>query len=188
MKKRPRILSMLACACAALLALPATAQDMKPGLWEQSNNVSSQDTQTQAAMSAIQAQLANMSPDQRKGIQQMLERNGVQMDLGAGGAITTRMCLTKEMIQRREFPVQQGDCRQKMTPVSATRMRIAFSCSKPPASGEGELTLDSDTSYRARMHIRGNEGGNRQAVDMDVSGRWLGTDCGGLRPLGGAPR
>ena len=191
MQKRPRTLALLACACAAVLALPAGAQklpaavqDMKPGLWEQSNNVSSPDAQTQATMSAIQAQLANMSPDQRKGIQQMLERNGVQMDLGAGGAITTRMCMTKEMIQRKEFPVQQGDCKQKTTPVSNNRMKIAFSCSRPPASGEGELALESDTSYRGRMHIRGNDGANRPAMDMDVSGKWLGADCGGLRPIG----
>jgi hypothetical protein len=182
---------MLACACAAALALPASAQklpaaaqDMKPGLWELSSNISSQDTQTQAAMSAIQGHLASMSPEQRKGIQQMLERNGVQLDLGAGGAVMTRVCMTREMIQRKEFPVQEGNCNQQVTPVSANRMKVVFSCSRPPASGEGELTLDSDTSYRARMHIRGNDGGNRQEVDMDVAGRWMGADCGGLRPVG----
>jgi hypothetical protein len=184
MKNRPRTLALLVCASAAALALPAGAQDMRPGLWELSSKVSSPDAQVQATMSAIQAQLANMAPEQRKSIQQMLERNGVQMDVGAGGAITSRMCMTKEMIRRKEFPVQQGDCQQKMTPVSANRMNIVFSCSKPPASGEGELTLDSDTRYRARMHIRGNEGPNRQEVDMDVSGKWLGADCGGLRPGG----
>jgi hypothetical protein len=181
MKIRPTSLAMIAIGCA--LALPAAAQDMKPGLWEMSSKVSSPDSQVQAAMSAIQGHLASMSPEQRKGMQQMLERNGVQMDLGAGGAVMTRVCLTREMIQRKEFPVQQGDCQQKMTPVSGNRMNIAFSCSRPPASGEGEMTLDSDTSYRARMHIRGTEGGNRQEVDMDVAGRWLGADCGGLRPL-----
>jgi len=184
MKKRPRTLALLVCACAAVLALPAGAQDMKPGLWELNNNVSSPDAQTQAAVSAIQTQLANMSPEQRQGIEQMLERNGVQMNLGSGGALTTRICMTREMIRRKEFPVQQGDCRQKVTPVSGRRMNIAFSCSKPPASGEGELTLDSDTSYRARMHIRGNEGGNGQSVDMDVRGTWVAADCGGLRPVG----
>jgi hypothetical protein len=186
MKNRPRTLAMLVCACAAVLALPAGAQDMKPGLWELNNNVSSPDAQVQAAMSEIQKQLANMSPQQRQGMQQMLERNGVQMNLGSGGALTTRMCMTREMIQRKEFPVQQGDCQQKVTPVSGKRMKVAFSCSKPPASGEGELTLDSDTSYRARMHIKGNDGRNRQSVDMDVSGKWLGADCGSLRPIGGA--
>jgi hypothetical protein len=33
------------------------------------------------------------------------------------------------------------------------------------------------------MHIRGTEGGNRQEVDMDGTGKWLGADCGGLRPI-----
>jgi hypothetical protein len=181
MKIRPTTLAMLA--CAAALALPAAAQDLKPGLWELSNKVSSPDSQVQAAMSAIQGHLASMSPEQRKGMQQMLERNGVQVDLGAGGALTSRVCMTREMIQRKEFPLQEGNCTQKMTPVSGNRMKVAFSCSKPATSGEGELILDSDTSYRARMHIRGTEGGNRQEVDMDGTGKWLGADCGGLRPI-----
>jgi hypothetical protein len=176
-------LALIAVGAAALLALPAGAQTMKPGLWELSNKVSSADGQMQSAMAEVQKQLANMTPEQRQGMQQMLERNGVQMNIGAGGALTTRMCMTKEMIQRREFPVQEGDCKQKMTPVSASRMKIAFHCTRPAASGEGEMTLDSDTSYRAKIHVKGTNGGTQQAVDMDVAGKWLGADCGKLHPL-----
>jgi Protein of unknown function (DUF3617) len=179
-----KTLALIVSVCAAMPALPAWAQDMKPGLWELSNRVSSQDRQMQAVMSEMQKQLANMPPEQRKAMQQMMERNGVQMNIGAGGALTSRMCLTKEMIQRKEFPVQEGDCTQKVTPVSAGKMKIAFSCSKPAASGEGEMTLDSDTSYRAKMHIKGSDGGRQQTVDMDVAGKWLGADCGQLRPIG----
>jgi len=182
-------LAFLAGACAlACAALPAGAQTMKPGLWEVSNKVSSQDGQMQSAMAMMQKQLANMSPEQRQSMQQMMERNGVQMNIGAGGALTTRMCMTKEMIQRKEFPVAEGDCKQKVTQQSASRMKIAFNCTRPPASGEGELTLDSDTSYRAQMHIKGANGGQQQAVDMDVAGKWLGADCGSLRPVTSIPR
>lgn len=170
---------VLACA-----ALPAGAQTMKPGLWELSNTVSSGDGQMQSAMAEMQKQLASMPPEQRKAMQQMMERNGVQMNIGAGGALTTRMCMTKEMIQRKEFPVQEGDCKQKVTQQSASKMKIAFSCTRPPTSGEGEMTLDSDTSYRAKMHIKGTDGGRQQVVDMDVAGKWLSADCGTLRPIG----
>ena len=154
-------LALILSACAAALALPAGAQNlnMKPGLWELSNKVSSADGQMQSAMAEMQKQLADMSPEQRKAMQQMMERNGVQMNVGTGGALTSRMCMTKEMIQRKEFPVQEGDCKQKVTPVAANKMKIAFSCSKPPASGEGEMTFDSDTSYRAKMRVNGNDGG-----------------------------
>ena len=186
MKKPLAVLSgamVLTCA-----ALPAGAQTMKPGLWELSNKVSSQDGQMQSAMAMMQKQLATMAPDQRQAMQQMLERNGVQMNIGAGGALTTRICMTKEMIQRKEFPVAEGDCKQKVTQQSASRMKIAFSCTKPPTSGEGELTLDSDTSYRAKMHIKGMQGGQQQDVDMDVTGKWLSTDCGKLRPISSIPQ
>jgi hypothetical protein len=167
------------------LALPAVAgaQTMKPGLWELSNKVSSQDGQLNGAMAEMQKQLASMSPEQRQAMQQMMERNGVQMNIGAGGALTSRMCMTKEMIERKEFPVQEGDCKQKTTPVSANRMKIAFSCTKPPTSGEGEMIVDSDTSYRVKMHVKGTDGGQQQTVDMDAAGKWLGADCGKLRPI-----
>jgi hypothetical protein len=165
------------------LALPAGAQDMKPGLWELSNKVSSPDGQLNTAMAEMQKQLASMPPEQRQAMQQMMERNGVQMNIGAGGALSSRLCMTKEMIQRKEFPVQEGDCKQKVTPVSGSRMKIAFSCSKPAASGEGEMIVDSDTSYRVKMHVKGTDGGRQQVVDMDVAGKWLGSDCGTLRPI-----
>jgi hypothetical protein len=167
------------------LALPAVAgaQTMKPGLWELSNKVSSQDGQLNGAMAEMQKQLASMSPEQRQAMQQMMERNGVQMNIGAGGALTSRMCMTKEMIERKEFPVQEGDCKQKTTPVSANRMKIAFSCTRPPTSGEGEMIVDSDTSYRVKMHVKGTDGGQQHTVDMDAAGKWLGADCGKLRPI-----
>lgn len=181
-------LALLAFGCAALLALPVGAQNMKPGLWELSNKVSSSDGQMQSAMAEMQKQLAAMPPEQRKAMQQMMERNGVQMNVGAGGALTTRMCMTKEMIQRKEFPVQEGDCKQKVTPVAGNRMKVVFSCTRPPVSGDGEMTLDSDTSYRARMHIKGAYEGRQQDMDMDVAGKWLAADCGNLRPLSSIPQ
>lgn len=186
MQRFPALLTG-ACAFAALLALPAGAQTMKPGLWELNSKVGSPDRRMQSAMAEMQKQLASMPAEQRQAMQQMLERNGVQMNIGAGGALTTRLCMTKEMIQRKEFPVQEGDCRQKVTQQSASKMKIAFSCTRPPTSGEGELTLDSDTSYRAKMHIQGADGGT-QAVDMDVTGKWLGSDCGKLRPINSIPQ
>jgi hypothetical protein len=179
---------LAACLTGGALALPAAAQDLKPGLWELSNKVSSADGQMQSAMAEMQKQLASMSPEQRKTVQQMMERNGVQMSVGAGGALSSRMCMTKEMIQRKEFPVQEGDCTQKVTPMGANKMKIAFSCTRPPASGEGEMTLDSDTSYRAKMHVKGTDGGRQQIVDMDVTGKWLGADCGNIRPMSSAPQ
>jgi hypothetical protein len=171
---------VLACACAAL---PAGAQTMKPGLWSLSNTMTSNDPQLAQAMSAMQQHMANMSPEQREQMQKMMQQNGVQLDIGAGGAVQTKLCMTREMAERKEFPVQQGDCKQTFTQQSSTRGRIAFTCTKPKVSGEGEVTADSDTSYRAHMKIKSEEQGRDQIVDMNVTGKWLSADCGNIRPI-----
>jgi hypothetical protein len=173
------LLAACACACAAL---PAAAQTLKPGLWELSSKISSPDGRMQNMMTEVQKQLANMSPDQRQAMQKMMERNGVQLQTGAGGALTTRMCMTKEMIARREFPVQKGDCTQKATPVAGNRMKVVFNCTRPALSGEGEMTVDSDTSYRAMMHTTATNGEMQQAMDVNAVGTWVAADCGALRP------
>lgn len=173
---------LLACAFAGS-ALPAAAQTMKPGLWSLSNNVTSDDPQIAGAMAMAQQQMANMSPEQREQLQKMMRQNGVQLDIGAGGALQTQLCMTREMAERKEFPVQQGDCKQTFTQQSATRGHIAFSCTKPKVSGEGDLVAESDTSYRAHMKIRSAEQGRNQVVDMDVTGKWLSDNCGTIRPI-----
>ena len=173
---------LLACACACA-ALPAGAQTMKPGLWSLSNTMTSSDPQLSQAMSAVQQHMANMSPEQRRQMQDMMQQHGVQLDVGAGGALQTKLCMTREMAERKEFPVQQGDCKQTFTQQSATRGHVAFTCTKPKVSGEGDVIADSDTSYRARMKIRSEEQGRNQAVDMDVTGKWLSADCGNVRPM-----
>ena len=174
---------LLASACAALAAaLPAGAQTMRPGLWSLTNNVSSSDPQMQQAMSAVQEHMANMTPEQRRQLQGMLQQNGVQLDVGAGGALQTKMCLTRAMAERKEFPVQQGDCRQTFTQQSSTRGHVTFNCTRPNVSGEGDLIADSDTSYRAQVKVRSAEAGRNQTVDMNVTGTWLAADCGNLKP------
>jgi len=187
MKRTLTMFALLACAGAALPSAAGAAQtlNMKPGLWELNNRVSSSDPQIQSAMSEMQKHLANMSPEQRQSLQQMMNRNGVQLQLGEGGNIHSSVCMTREMIDRKTFPVQGGECSQNVTPLSGNRFKVAFSCTKPRARGEGEISMESDTSYRGRVQITSEE--RSGTVDMDVTGRWVGADCGGVKPMG-APK
>jgi hypothetical protein len=184
MKRTLTMFALLACAGAAFPAGAGAAQslNMKPGLWELDNRVSSSDPQIQSAMSEMQKQLANMSPQQRQSLQQMMDRNGVQLQLGDGGTIHSSVCMTREMIDRKTFPVQGGECSQNVTPLSGNRFKVAFSCTKPRARGAGEISMESDTSYRGRVQITSEE--RSGTVDMDVTGRWAGADCGGVKPMG----
>jgi hypothetical protein len=171
-------------AALAASALPAAAQTIKPGLWDLSSQFSSPDKQVQSAMNSAQQYMQNMSPQQRAQMEQMLRQNGVQLDIGSGGAMRTKICMTREMAERKEFPVQQGDCTQKFTQQSGGKGTIAFSCTKPKVSGQGELVMVNDTSYRAHMRVTSEQAGRSQVVDTDVTGTWVGADCGSLKPTG----
>lgn len=185
---RHSILFAVIAACAALPAgagaAAAAAETLKPGLWETTSNLSSADPQTQAAMSQVQKRLSGMSASQRQQLQGMLKQHGVQADIGAGGAVRTRFCMTREMIARQALPMQQGECTQHATPLSPTHVKVAFNCTKPAVSGEGDVTVDDPTHYHAHLTATTANGQNMNA---EATGAWLGADCGSVRPEPATP-
>src|SRR3954470_6800999 len=98
-------------AVAAFTVSFAHAQTMKPGLWEITTNMKGAAGAQMADQQAkFKAQMATMTPEQKKMMQEMMAKHGVQMGAG-GNAITARQCMTKEMVERNELPSQKGDCK-----------------------------------------------------------------------------
>jgi hypothetical protein len=164
---------------AAVSTAAGAAETLRPGLWETTSTLSSTDPQTQAAMSQVQKRLAGMSPAQRQSLQGMLKQHGVRADLDSGGAIRSRVCMTREMIAKQALPVQQGECTQHATTLSPTHVKVAFNCTKPAVSGEGDVTVDDPTHYHA--HLTATTAGG-QAMTAEATGAWVGADCGSVRP------
>jgi hypothetical protein len=162
-------------------SLAAQAQTLKPGLWEISNKMQSSSGELEKSMAQAQAQLAALPPDQRKMVEQMMAKQGVGMS-SAGGA-TARVCMSREMVERNELPAQQGDCRQSVSQRTGNSMKISFTCSSPPSSGEGTVTFVSPEAYTMKMAVNTTRQGKAETMNMDASGQWLGSDCGSLKPL-----
>jgi hypothetical protein len=175
-------------ACLGLLAAPAAAQTMKPGLWEITNKMGgSGDTGAKmaAAQAQMQQQMASMSPEQRKQMEKMMAQQGMSMAPGAGGGMATRICMTKEMAARNEAPAQhQGDCKQEQMQRSGNTTKFKFTCSKPPSTGEGVVTVHSPESYTMKMNMTRQDKGKAEHMTMDAQGKWLGSDCGSIKPRG----
>lgn len=172
--------------CCGLIAVPAAAQTMKPGLWEITNKIGGETgAKMAAAQSEMQQQLAAMPPAQRKQMEQMMAQQGVGMGAGAGGAMTARICMSKEMAARNEPPAQQGDCKQEYSKRSGNTTRFKFVCAKPPSSGEGEVTLHSPESYSMKMTTTTQTRGKPEQMTMEARGKWLSNDCGTLKPAKG---
>ena len=98
--------------------------------------------------------------------------------------VSSKMCLTKEMIERSQMPEQtQGDCTSTTSNKTNISMTFRFKCVSPPSSGEGHYTFMGDSAYSVKMKINSPQQGKPVVTTMDSSGKWLGGGCGSITPM-----
>jgi hypothetical protein len=186
MKLSPIALSAAAFALATLAAQPALAQNFKAGLWEANNTVGAGNARLQQAMAMMQQQMAGMNPERRKQMEDLMARQGVS--IGSDGLVV-KMCITPEMAAQQQLPIQQqGNCSYQRSPMVGNTLKFAFTCTNPQGSGDGSVTFSSPTAYTSSMHITSSATGSPEAVEVESNGRWLGSDCGSVKPLPAAAK
>ncbi len=165
----------------SMFSLGAQAQSMKPGLWEISQKMQSSSGEMEKAMGDMQKEMAAMTPEQRKMMQDMMAKQGVGMGSGPG-PMSLKVCMTQEMVERNELAPQQGDCKSSYSPRTGNTMKIAFACTKPPSSGEGQITFTSSEAYSSKMVVNTMHNGKNEKMSMDSQGKWLSAECGAIKP------
>ena len=186
----PSIRTLVVAAGLAGLCSIALAQKIAPGLWESQGEMSAPDNpELQAKMKQAQEQMAKLPPEQRKMMEQMMAKQGVQMSVGgvggaAGSRPTVRYCVSKEQAERGQVPADaEGRCKQESLERSGNSLRFKVSCSNPPSSGSGEITFISDKAYTMKMSIDGGAAkGQAGRMEMTSSAKWVAADCGSLKP------
>ncbi len=177
-KIAPLFSALLVCTTAA------SAQSIKPGLWEMQHKMGG-NPQMDQAMAQMQKQMAAMTPAQRKQMEAMMGQQGVSMPSpGTGGGMAMKVCITPEMAARSELPSQsEGQCTSKVTSRSGNTLKMAFTCQNPPSSGEGTYTFSGDTAYTMKMVMTTTRQGKPESMTMDGQGKWLSADCGAVKPV-----
>jgi len=180
---------LTAAALLGALCLPVAAQNLKPGLWEISNKLQSSNPQVEQAMAQMRQQMASMSPAQRKQMEEVMAKHGMQA-AGSGPAGTSlRVCMTKEMLERDGVPAQQqGNCTTTAQPRSGNTQKISFRCTNPEATGEGQYTYLSPEAYSGKTVVTSVRQGKSETMTVEGAGKWLSADCGGLKPMGAAAK
>jgi hypothetical protein len=97
--------------------------------------------------------------------------------------MSIKMCMTKEMVEKNEVPVQQGDCRTTQQSRSGNTMKYAVACTNPPSTGEGQVVFKGPEAYSMKMVMSTKVDGRPEKMTMDGSGKWLGSDCGSVKPI-----
>jgi len=171
---RPALLAALF----AAVCCSASAQSVRPGLWEMTSHTMSGDGQMSQAMAEAQKQFANMPPAQRQMLQDMMAKNGIKVSPG-GDSVNIQYCLTKDMIDRREFPTgQQGDCRTTTTPTTGG-WNVNFTCNNPPSSGTGVVQMQGDSAYTMTTNATttAGPGGKPEKLTFKSSGKLVSANC-----------
>ena len=166
----------------------ASAQTMKPGLWEIATQMQGGSGEMADAMAKAQKQMESMPPEQRKMMQEMMAKRGMQMGTNGGGGMSIKICMTQEMVDRNQVASHQGsstqnDCTNTNSPRSGNTMQFSFVCNKPPSSGEGRVTFTSPEAYSMKMTSTHMVKGQPTKMEMQTDGHWLGSDCGTIKPF-----
>ena len=178
-----RLRHVIAALAAASFTCGASAQNLKPGLWEITNRMQGGGVDMDKAAAQMREQMAKMPPDQRRKMEEMLAKQGVKLGAGGPGVMSVQTCMTKEMVERNDIPVKQGDCRTTKQERSGNTIRMAYTCTNPPSSGEGTFTIQSPEAYTMKMTVTSKVGGKAETMNMDASGKWLRADCGDVKPV-----
>jgi hypothetical protein len=169
----------------ASITLPALAQNMKPGLWEINNKITSQNSRLAQQMSQMQKQIASMPPEQRKAMEQMMAKHsGVNMPTMTDDGMRVKMCMSSEMVAQNQLPVQQqGNCTHNRIALAGNSMKVTFVCTNPESSGEGTVQFLSNTAYTMQMAMTATVEGKKEVTSMEAKGKWLGANCGNIKPV-----
>ncbi|MFM7505597.1 MAG: DUF3617 domain-containing protein [Rubrivivax sp.] len=174
-------------ATASLMLATATAlanPSIAPGLWEHRMTMKSGDPAMNQRLAEAQRMMASMPPEQRKALEQMMAQQGIAMAPGGPGApMTMRLCLTPEQAAKQELPAAGERCTHRITARSANSLKFAVECPADRARGDGETVFSSPKAYEGRFRMQRQVAGSApEQMEMQVSARWLGADCGAVKP------
>jgi Protein of unknown function (DUF3617) len=105
------------------------------------------------------------------------------VSIGKDGNTAVKVCMTKEMIDARQFNNQNTKCTHNLGPLSGNTQKYSFSCTEPLSSGEGVIVFQSNTSYTSTIKIKSTQNGKSEEVTIESSGKFLDANCGSVKPL-----
>ena len=178
---RSIVLGWLIIAClvagTVVAAQAQTAPPIKAGLW-QVHSEREVDGQ-KAQMPDMSERLKNMPPEARKQIEAMMKQRGVDMSGGGG----MRICLGKESLDQGQWQGHQGSCKTDFTSRSGSTWKWHTSCQEPAAETDGEARFAGPESYTVKTATTMTVQGETKTSRMTLTSKWLGPDCGDVKPV-----
>jgi hypothetical protein len=166
-----RVFALLGAVVAAP-SLVIAQPSLKPGLWE----VQMRSPELEAGMKQFREALAAMPPDQRAKMEKMMAEKGGALP-GANGM---RVCHTAESLRQRGPMAQESGCTTQ-TQWKSNGGSFEMSC-QDGRKGKGEFVMATPDSYTGKFEMSDPKRPG-DAFKMEHSARFLGADCGQVKPV-----
>jgi hypothetical protein len=176
---------LLVAGAASLAATAACAQPhIRPGLWEQTMSVKTDNAQANAAMEQMKERLASMPPEQRAAIEKMMASRGVGATPG-GAPNVVRVCITQEQIDRGFTPDRDKRCARMNMSTSGNVTQFDFTCNSDQhnITGHGTFTTMGDKAFAVSTVSDIASRKTSMHVQNDITGRFVSASCGDLKPM-----
>ena len=167
---------LMVCAAAAAQAQSAPpSPPIKPGLWQvQTDNMTDG-----KKMPDMGAQLKTMPPDMRKRMEDNMKQHGIDM---SGGPGQMKMCMTRESLDSGKWQGQQTRCKTDFN-TGGSVWKWRSTCDQPPSVTDGEAAFTSAEAYTVKSSTTMTMQGKEHLSKMTLNAKWLGADCGDLKPF-----
>lgn len=186
---RTRLLALPFLALAALSVPNVSAQQfkIKPGLWQLDMTLPGQAGANPMAehISRMKEQMASMPPEQRQRIAAALAEVEARGTEFTSDGVRTEACVTQQNLANFDFLGNRGmeSCTRKTSAVPGG-MNLSMQCTRPPMSVDARLTYQGEKAYtfQSTATVTGPDG-KPMTHQTSGSGKWLGSDCGAIKPV-----
>jgi hypothetical protein len=160
--------------CFARPALSAELPNVKLGLWEMTWSV-----QTNAKLPTVD--LSKVPAAQQALAQSMMKNAMAQM----GKPHTYKTCIGEEQLKKgASFDFNKDpSCTTTVLKSSTAELQVKQVCTgKNPRTVSVDYKAATPEAVSGTAHVDASTNGNAIAADSKMSGKWLGDDCGKLKP------
>ena len=159
------------------IAAQAASLNVKTGLWE-----TTMQNQVAGNMPIPQSEIAKMPAQARARMQAAMQAAMTAMNK----ARTIRSCVTQAQIDKAFTNPDRGGehCDRVAITSSPTEQTFKMTCKgkHEAMTGSFHLVAASPTAITGTMDMAASGGSNTMKMHMVMHGRWLGTDCGSIKP------
>lgn len=122
--------------------------------------------------------LKNMSPEKRAQFEAMMKQHGV-----ATGGAANQVCYTRETLEHSPWADIQTDCKPTFSTRTSAAWKWHTTCPKSGYESDGEAIFTDSENYTVKFTSVSKMGDKVRNSSTTMTGKWLSSDCGDLKPL-----